>query len=440
MAMTVENLAGTYDVKRSIRRHVLISLAVMVLLVGGIGGWAATTNLAGAVVTHGIFVVDSNLKRVQHPTGGIVGEILVRDGARVEAGQVVLRLDATQTRAHYGIVTRRLDELRARRARLEAEMDGLAEIIFPEDLLERASEEGVATAMRSETRLFEARRASREGQIEQLRQRIEQLGHEIEGYKAKAAAFTDGLAVLEREIVPQRELLEKGLASTQRLNALEAQAATYGGERGEAIALQAQAAGRITETELQILSIGDKLQEEVGRELREIQAQIGEYTERRTAVEDELKRIDLIAPQSGIVHELAVHTVGGVISPAEVVMLIVPDHDKLALEVRVSPQDIDQVVPGQEALLRLSAFNQRTTPELTGHVSLIAADLTHDQRSGMAWYVVRISVPPEELARLEGLTLVPGMPAEALIRTGDRTALSYIVKPLSDSFNRAFRE
>ncbi|MBT9368972.1 HlyD family type I secretion periplasmic adaptor subunit [Rhizobium sp. CSW-27] len=433
-------MSGVEDVSRSIRRHLRIGLVASVTLVAGIGGWAAATSLSGAVVASGHFVVDSYVKKVQHPSGGVVGEIRVREGDRVEAGAVVMRLDATQTRASLAIVTKRLDELAARLARLEAERDDLEVIAFPDWLLDRRDSADLASAIHSETRLFEFRKQSREGRKAQLAERIAQYEHEIEGLKAQEIAYADGLKVLEEEIVSQQGLHEQGIVSVQRLNSLKTQAATYGGERGEKIAYQAQARGKITETRLQILSVDQDLKTEVGRELREVQAQFGEYVERKVAAEDELKRIDIIAPQAGVVHQLAVHTVGGVVNPADPIMLIVPEGDDLALEVQIAPRDIDQIQPGQRAVLRLSAFNQRTTPELNGHVSRIAADLTTDERTGASYYLVRLQVPHEELAKLKDLTLVPGMPAEAMIRTGDRTALSYLVKPLSDQINRAFRE
>lgn len=425
---------------RSIRRHLVAGTVIGLTFVFGAGAWAATTNLAGAVVASGHFVVDSYLKRVQHPTGGVVGEILVREGQQVSAGDVLMRLDATQTRANLGIVTRRLDELNARLARLEAERDDLAEILFPRSLLERGGDTDVASILKSERRLFEFRRSSRQGNKSQLLERIAQFDHEIEGLKAQEIAYDRGLKVLEIEIASLRGLHEKGIVSVQRLNGLETQAATFAGERGEKIAFQAQAAGRISETKLQIAQIDQDLKTEVGRELREVQGQIGEFIERKIAAEDQLKRIEILAPQAGRVHELTVHTVGGVISPADVIMSIVPDRDKLALEARILPQDIDQVSVGQVAVIRMSAFNQRTTPELNGTVARVAADLTEDTRTGFSYYLVRLAVPREELARLDGLLLVPGMPAEAFIQTGQRTALSYLAKPLADQIKRAFRE
>ncbi len=427
-------------ISRSIRGHLLLSLLASVGLLAGAGGWAVATNLAGAVVAPGHFVVDSYVKKVQHPTGGVVGEILVREGEAVKAGDVVLRLDATTTRANLAIVTRRLDEFRARYARLEAERDDMAAIVFPQELVLRRGNPDIAAAMRGEERLFSIRREALQSKKAQLRERIEQYEHEIEGLKAQETAYTEGIEVLDEEIGSLDSLRQQGVVSVQRLNGLKTQRATFGGERGEQIAFQAQAAGRITETRLQILQVDQDFKAEVGRELRDTQAQIGEYIERTIAAEDELKRIDIIAPQSGMVHQLAVHTVGGVITPADPIMFIVPQHDDLALEVNIQPKDVDQIQPGMPAVLRMSAFNQRTTPEINGHVSRIAADLTTDQRSGLSYYTVRINVPPAEMKKLGKLTLVPGMPAEAFIQTGERTALSYLVKPLADQINRAFRE
>ncbi|WEX08521.1 HlyD family type I secretion periplasmic adaptor subunit [Chelativorans sp. AA-79] len=427
-------------VSRSITRHLLAGGIACLVLVGGVGGWAAATNLAGAVIAGGTFVVDSYVKKVQHPTGGVVGEILVHEGQRVEAGEVLIRLDATQTMANLAVVTKRLDELMARRARLEAERDDLNEIVFPDALLARFNDPDVAQAIHSERQLFAFRKRSREGKKNQLAERIDQYEMEIAGLKAQEDAFDRGLAVLEDELKGLRSLRENGLVTVQRMNALDREAATLGGERGEAIAGQAQVAGRIAEAKLQILQIDSDLKTEVGRELREVQAQIGEFVERKVAAEDELKRIDIVAPQSGMVHQLSVHAPGAVISPADTIMLIVPNQDRLALDAEIAPKDIDQIRLGQKAVLRMTAFNQRTTPELNGDVTRIAADLTQDERTGLSYYLVRISVPPEELARLDGVALIPGMPAEAFIQTGERTALSYVVKPLTDQINRAFRE
>ncbi|WP_320195413.1 HlyD family type I secretion periplasmic adaptor subunit [Agrobacterium rosae] len=429
-----------FGVSRSIRHHLAAGLVVGVVLLGGAGAWASVATLSGAVVASGHFVVDSYVKKVQHPTGGVVGEILVREGDVVKAGDILMRLDSTQTRANLAIVTKRLDELTARQARLEAERDDLAEIVFPTSLLARAQNVDVASAIHSETRLFAFRKQSRDGKKAQLAERVVQFRHEIEGLKAQETAYADGMTVLNNEIASLNALRQQGVVSDQRLNSLKTQAATFGGERGEKIAYQAQAAGKISETRLQILQIDQDQKAEVGSELADVQAQIGEYVERKISAEDSLKRIDITAPQSGTVHQLAVHTVGGVISTAEAIMSIVPESDELALEVQIAPKDIDQISLGHEAMLRMSAFNQRTTPQLKAHVTRIAADLTTNERTGTSSYVVRLTVAELELTKLKGLRLVSGMPAEAMIKTEDRTALSYLLKPLSDQITRAFRE
>ena len=432
--------AEPFNVGRSIRRHLAAGLVVGVVMVGGAGAWASVTSLSGAVVASGHFVVGSYVKKVQHPTGGVVGEILVREGDAVKAGDILIRLDATQTRANLAIVTKRLDELTARQARLEAERDDLARITFPDGMLARVDNEDVAAAIHSETRLFEFRKQSRDGKKAQLMERIVQFRHEIEGLKAQETAYADGMDVLNREISSLNPLRQQGVVSDQRLNGLKTQVATFGGERGEKIAYQAQAAGKISETRLQVLQVDQDQKAEVGSQLADVQAQIGEYVERKISAEDSLKRIDIIAPQSGVVHQLTVHTLGGVVSPAEAIMDIVPEGDELALEVQIAPKDIDQISLGHAAVLRMSAFNQRTTPQLNARVTRIAADLVTNERTGTSYYVVRLTVADAELTKLKGLRLVPGMPAEAMIKTEDRTVLSYLLKPLSDQITRAFRE
>lgn len=425
---------------RSIRRHLVAALSASALLVFAVGSWAASAQLSGAIIASGHLVANSYVKKVQHPTGGVVGQILVDEGDHVAAGTVVMRLDATQTRANLAIVSRRLNELMARRARLASERDDLPDIAFPQSLLDRSQDVDVAAAMQSESRLFESRKRYREGRKAQLEERIAQFRHEIEGLKAQEIAYDKGLSVLEAEIGSQKALRNQGVVSVQRLNGLETQAATFGGERGEKIAYQAQTAGRITETRLQILQVDEELKTEVGQELRDIDAQIGEFSERKVAAEDQLKRIDIVAPQAGVVHQMSVHTVGGVVMPGDPIMMIVPDGDELALEVQIAPKDIDQLHVGQDALLRLSAFNQRITPQVKGTVTRIGADLTTDQRTGQSYYTTRISMDAKDRAKLGDLALVAGMPAEAFIRTGERTAFSYLLKPLSDQLNRAFRE
>jgi HlyD family secretion protein len=425
--------------QRSIRRHLLGGLAVVALLAGGVGGLAATTELAGAVIAPGTMVVDTNVKKVQHPTGGVVGELRVRDGDRVKSGDIVVRLDETITQANLAIVVKSLNEMQARLARLEAERDDAADVQFSAELLRRSADVEVKRAIDGERNLFHLRRKARAGQKQQLGERISQLREEIQGLAGQAAAKKREIELIGTELEGVRDLWRKNLVQIQRVTALERDSARLEGERGQLIAATAQSKGKISEIELQIIQIDQELRSEVAKELREVQAKIAELVERKVAAEDQLKRIDIRSPQDGVVHQLAVHTVGGVITAGEAMMLIVPEADNLTVEAKLNPQDIDQVHPGQKATLRFSAFNQRTTPELTGLVTRVSADLTTDQRSGVSYYTARISIPEEEVARLGGLKLLPGMPLEAFIQTGDRTVLSYLTKPLTDQIARAFR-
>jgi len=433
--------ATTARTGNSLRRYVRTGIGLSVFLVVGIGGWAALAHLSGAVIAPGTVVVDTNLKKVQHPTGGIVGELLVKDGVFVRNGDIIIRLDETVTRANLAVIVKSLDELEGRRARLEAERDERQAVIFPDILqLRRDNEIDIRKIIEGEQRLFTARKASRNGQKSQLRERIAQARLEIEGLEAQRTAKVEEIALIRSELVGVEGLYDKKLVPLSRVTALQREATRLDGERGQFIAAIAQARGKIAETELQIIQLDQDLLTEVLKELREIEGKQGEYVERRIAAEDQLKRIDIRAPQDGIVHQLAVHTVGGVITAGEVLMLVVPQSDALTVEAHVSPQDIDQVSVGQEAVVRLSAFSQRTTPELFGKVTRVSADLTKDPQTQLSWYTVRVELPESELQRLGKLKLVPGMPAEAHIQTGERTTLSYLIKPLADQFAKAFRE
>jgi HlyD family secretion protein len=426
--------------RRSIRRNVLAGLTVFVILAGGVGGWAGTTELSGALIASGQIEVDSNVKKVQHPTGGVVGELRVREGQRVRAGDIVLRLDQTVTRANLAIITKGLDELWARKARLAAERDGADAVVFPPQLEDRKTEPDVAEILANETRLFELRRTSRTGQKAQLRQQITQLDEEIIGMTAQQRAKKREVELITRELQGVRELYKNNLVQINRLTQLEREATRVDGEQAQLIAAVAQARGKIAEIELKIIQIDQDLSSEVAKEMREVDAKIGEFVERKIAAEDQLQRVDVRAPQDGTVFQLAVHTVGGVVAPGETIMLIVPDTDSLTVEAKVRPQDIDQVQLEQKAILRFPAFNRATTPEIEGEVSRIAADVTSDQRTGLSYYLVRISIPPGQLARLDERKLIPGMPVECFIQTGERTVISYLLKPLRDQLMRTFRE
>jgi len=427
--------------RQSIRKHMIAGLAIVIFLAFGVGGWAGTVKMSGAIIAPGQIVVDSNVKKVQHPTGGIVGQLLVHDGDRVKAGQVLVRLDDTVTRANLAIVTKGLTELEARKARLESERDGDDSVKFPPDLVAQAqSSPDVAAVLEGERRLFALRRAARVGQKAQLQQRVDQLKEEIRGFQAQKDSKDKQAELINREEVGVEDLYKNKLVPLTKLTELQRQSASLEGESGQLIAQIAEAQGKISETALQIIQIDHDLASEVAKETREIDSKIGEYIERKVTAEDQLKRIDIRAPQDGMVFQSTVHTVGGVITAGDTIMLIVPDADQLSVESRVNPQDIEQIQLGQTALLRLSALNQRTTPELFGKVTRIAADASTDQRTGQSFYIIRISMPPEEIVKLGDVRLLPGMPVEAFVQTGERTMISYLTKPLRDQLMRMFRE
>jgi HlyD family secretion protein len=432
--------ANKTSARAAIRHYSLLGLSSAFFLVGGLGGWAAVTELSGAVVAPGSIVVDSHVKKVQHPTGGVVGEIHARDGDRVRAGDVVIRLDETVARANLAMVSKSLDELAARQSRLEAERDGANQIAFPAGFKSRVKEPDLASLIQGEINVFQDRRDARAGQKAQLQERIAQLQEQIDGLKLQASAKGDEIQLIQDELTGVEQLWRKNLVPITRVTSLKREETRLRGERGQLISNIAQAKGRISETALQIIQIDQDLRSEVSKELREVQARIAELVERKVAAEDQLKRIDIRAPQDGVVHQSVVHTVGGVINAGEPLMLVMPEDDELSIEVKVSPQDIDQLQPGLDTVLRLSAFNQRTTPELKGKVSLIAADLVTDQRSGVQYYPVRVAFVDGERERLGELKLMPGMPVEGLIQTGYRTVFSYLTKPVADNMAKAFRE
>lgn len=440
MAIGGPKPAAKKTVRDSIKFHLLLGLGIVLVLVVGLGGWASTVQISGALIAPGQIVVESNVKKVQHPTGGVVGEVRARDGDLVKAGDIVVRLDDTVTKANLAIVTKNLDAAQARAARLQAEQRGVDRIEFPQTLLDRAGDPDVKLLLSAETKLFDVRVNGRAGQKAQLRERITQLNEEIAGLSAQEKAKDQEIALVQNELTGVRELYDKRLVQLSRLTQLERDSARLNGERAQYIASRAQAKGKITETELQIIQVDKDVVSEVSKDLRETNDKIGELIERKVAAEDQLRRIDIRAPQDGMVLQSNVHTVGGVVTAGDALMLIVPQADDLQVEAKVNPVDIDKLQIGQKTLLRLSAFNQRTTPELNGLVSRVSPDVTTDQRTGQSYYTIRVSMPAEEIARLGDVKMIPGMPVEAFVQTGDRTMLSYLMKPLHDQLMRAFRE
>jgi HlyD family secretion protein len=424
----------------SFKNELRVGLRILLLAVLLGGGWFALVPLAGAIVVPGNLVVQSNVKTIQHPSGGVVAEIKVANGMRVAAGDLLLRLDATQAQASLQVVTKQLDELRTRIPRLTAERDGLSRPEFPPALLARAGEDNVKSLLASETSLFKARSDGRTSQNDLLQSRIVQLGQEISGLEAQVDSKAKQLELIGGELAGVKELYDKRIVPLTRLTALQRETARLEGERGQLIFSIAEAKSKVGEAQLQIARLDQDFRTDVVKELGQTQAKEAELVERDVAARDLLDRIEIRAPTSGVIHQLSAHTIGGVIRAGEVIMEIVPDTDDLLVEARLQPQDIDHVHAGQKAFVRFSAFNQRVTPQLAGTVSLVSADTSRDQQTNAHYFTVRVVLPDDERRRLGGLQLVAGMPAEVFMQTGSRTMMNYLLKPITEQMNRAFVE
>lgn len=437
-----ETSAQAQSLTGAIRKYLFIGCLSIAVLVFGLGGWAAIANISGAIVASGQVQVKGNSKRIQHREGGIVGEILISDGHRVKAGDLLIRLDATLVRTNLAVIEKQLIEFSAREARLLAERDGTAEIAFPSWLIDlRDSGDNVAVdAVRGESRLFETRKEMLVGQVDQLKERVDQFKMQTEGLGSQRDAKDEEMRLIGEELKSLEDLLARGLVSKPRVMELKRTSTRLRGEHGALVSEIAVAGGRISETKLSMIQVERDRQQEVLSLLSEVQAQIVRLTEQRIAARDQLQRIDIRAPQNGIVHQLAFHTIGGVVQPGETIMTIVPDGFDLIVEARVTPTDRDQIEAGQKAVITFSAFSQRTTPNAHGTVTTISPDLTVDEVTGMSFFTAQVGLNEGELERLGNLELVPGMPAETFIQTGNRTVLSFLLKPLSDNLRRAFRE
>jgi HlyD family secretion protein len=413
-----------------------------VLLAVGLlaGGWIALMPLAGAVVVPGNLVVQSNVKTIQHPTGGVVAEIAVHNGMQVTVGDLLVRLDATQAQASLQMVSKQLDELRARIARLVAERDDLPRLEVPAEMSVRAAESTIKTLLTSEASLFKARANARESQKDLLQSRISQLGEEIVGLDAQVGSKAKQLELISGELSGVQDLYDKRLVPLTRLTTLQREAARIEGERGQLISAIAETKAKVGEARLQIVRLDQDFRTDVVKELGETQGKEAELVERGVAARDLLDRIEIRAPTSGVIHQLAAHTIGGVIRAGDAIMEVVPDSDDLQIEARLQPNNIDQVRTGQKAFVRFSAFNQRVTPQLVGIVSYVSADTSNDQQTNAPYFTVRVALSDEERRRLAGLQLVPGMPAEVFMQTGSRTMMSYLLKPITDQMRRAFVE
>ncbi|WP_086465749.1 HlyD family type I secretion periplasmic adaptor subunit [Oceanibaculum nanhaiense] len=422
------------------RGPIMAGMIIIAVMFGGFGIWSGVAQLDSAVVAGGVVSVDGQRKAIQHLEGGIVADILVADGDKVEKDQVLVRLDPVRPRANLQIVRGQLDAAMALEARLTAERTGAEGIDFPPMLLDRLTESEVADAVQGQIILFEARREALKGQTEVLESRILQLQEEIRGLTAERAANGRQMAILKDEISGIQDLVGRGLVARPRLLALQRAVADLEGENARLsgnIARQQQAIG---ESRLQIISIQNQFREDVANRHREVQSQIFDLRERYTAARDIVDRIELRAPHAGYVVSLKVHTIGGIVRPGETMMEIVPSGEELVLEAQVRPEDIDNVTVGQEADVMLTAFKMRNTPNVPGEVVTVSADRLVDERSGAPYYLAKVRINKAELDKLEHVELQPGMPAEIFIKTGLRSPLNYMLEPLIESVNRAFRE
>lgn len=429
-------LTAAENIERSISRHVLFGTAVVFVLFGFVGRWAYLTQISGAVVAPGQLVVEGSVKKVQHPTGGVVSNLFVKDGDHVNAQDVLLKLDDTEAKANLAIISNSVDELALRRVRLLAEINGSETFDLPENLMARVEDHGIQSLYLQESSVLKTKLESLNSQRFQLVERIKQLEEEIRGVERQAASKKTQMDIANQQLAAMNQLLSMKLQAQQRVDDQRKEVTQLEGELGSLLSHVAQTKGKISETKLQLLQIGQDHVTDVSKELRETEPRLTEAVQRSIEVKGQLTKTEIRSPQQGIIYQLAVHAPGGVISPGEAIMMVVPDSDTLAIEAKIAPTDIDQVFIGQKANLRFTAFNARTTPEADGVIEFISPDLVPDPRSGASYYTVKIKV----VGSVGNLKLLPGMPAEAFIQTGDRSVLSYIVKPLADQLARAFKE
>ena len=434
------------EIDQSIRRYQRLGLAAMLLCVGGAAAWAASVQLSGAIVATGTVVVETSVKKIQHGSGGLVGEILVKEGTKVQPGDILVKLDQTLARANLQILNQQIDELEMRDARLELELSAVPltaiseEFAFPPRFSNRLTDPYVGSLYATEKIAYDARRATCSSQNLQYGEKIEQLKEEISGLEEQFKATTKEIAFIRSEIDGLEKLEAKQLVPKTKMVERKREEAHLVGQQSQLRASIAQTRGRIAEIELQKSNHFDQLRTLSVNERRETQTKLVELKERQIAALDQLKRTDIRSPQSGIVHQLSVHTVGGVIAPGEQIMLIVPDGDDLSVDVAIQPSDISQVSIGQKSMLRFIGLHDRTAPEIVGSVTRIGADLSRSDTGRTEYFLARVSVDGSEMQKLKDAKIVPGMPVEVYVETNTYSAMSYLIKPLTDQFRRALRE
>ncbi|MCR9139923.1 MAG: HlyD family type I secretion periplasmic adaptor subunit [Alphaproteobacteria bacterium] len=423
-----------------IRRHLWAAGIFLCALFLFIGSWFGSMQISGAVIAPGSIVVETNVQTLKHREGGNVAEILVSDGDHVDAGDLLLRLDDTLTQANLAVVTKQLDVMLATEARLIAERDQTEEISFPAELVKRQGDSQIDRMLHGQRLLLNARKAGLAGRLSQLQQQISQLGSQMDGLRAQSKAKSEEIELITAELQGLETLLEDSFVSENRVTVAKRNRIQLEGELGSLVAQTARAGLAITEREIQIIQLREDYRADVLQNLNDTRSEIARLVEQKVALDDQLSRMDIRAPRAGTIHQLAIHTNGGVVSPAEPILTIVPNGDQLVIEVLVDPNDIDQVYPDQEAAIRLPGLDRRSTPELSATIKTISAQSIWDDATGTSNYSVRLRLDDGETERISGLKLIPGMPVEAMIKTGDRTILSYLMKPIDDQIRRALRE
>jgi HlyD family secretion protein len=437
---TQANAAGASMDVRSAKLPITVGLLCVLAVVGGFGGWASVTHIAGAVVAHARVEVESQRQIVQHPDGGVVAEILVEEGDSVASGDVLVRLDDAELRSSLAVVEGQLLELLARRARLEAEERGADTIVFDSLLLE--SENPIAADLiAGSEQLFAARRDSLARQVEGVERRREQTRDQIVGIEAQSASAVAQASLVAEELGAQVSLRDRGLTQASRVLELEREAARLSGQSGELLAAKAEAEGRGTELEIEVLRIEAERRSEASAALRDLSYSQIELTEKHAALVEQLGQLEIRAPVSGIIYGMTVFAPRSVIRSAEPVLFLVPQDRPLVVAAHVLPTDVDQVHVGQEVRLKLSSFDQRHTPEVVGRVTQVSPDAFEEEATRSSYYRVEVQIEPGEAERLpDGVEILPGMPVEAFIATGSRTPLDYLLHPLTSYFAKAFRE
>jgi HlyD family secretion protein len=423
-----------------VRRTLMTGVALAVIGFGGFGAWASLAPLSSAAIANGIIVADTNRKTVQHLDGGVIAEILVRDGDHIQAGQVLMRLDDLETRSVVTLLEGQRRAYAAQEARLIAERDGADSVVFPKDLISMRDDPEVADILTGQERIFASFRGSLEGRMEVTNQRIAQYEAQVRAHEARFDSGRRQFALIQEELVGVQELADKGLERKPRLLALKRQAADLEGEQGEYLNAMAQAREAIAGAQMEILSMRAERRAEVSNELREVQTRLAEVREKLAAAQIRQGRRDLVSPEAGTVLNLRYFAPGAVVQPGGPVLDLVPTDDRLVVEARVRPTDIDVVHVGLPAKIVLSAYKMRTTPKIDGEVTRVSADALKDERTGEYYYTARVKADPEQLHTLSDIHLQPGMPAETMIVTGERTMLQYLMQPILDTFRTAFRE